>query len=293
MNSNPEEHLPHLIGGDDKRIPLCSPCEIGRSEDCAISLSDSQVSRHHCILQQDSRKQWWITDQESTNGTYVNGRRVTQATQLDDHDTLTIGNQHFIFRGPPREGATEEAPVDIAPQGTTINFSQIECWLLVGDIISSTLMSRDQAPEELNKLIGEWGDACRKVIEQYQGEINKFLGDGYFAFWRGDAISGETMPHLLKDLHRLRERMDVPFRLILHYGHVQLGGMMTRGEENLSGSAVNFVFKAEKVASELGETIFISDAAAAKLKGSTLSTVGVHSVPGFPGENAFFTMKCD
>lgn len=289
MNELTPNETPRLTTADGEVHLLVSPCEIGRADECAVVLTDSQVSRRHCILQSDSRGQWWLTDQESTNGTYVNGRRVTQAVLLQNNDAITIGNQQYFFYGSlaTQHGAPTSSQV---PQGTTINFSQINCWLLVGDIINSTVLSQGNSPQELNKLIGDWGSLSREVIEKHRGEVNKFLGDGYFAFWRESAIDGAGMVQLLQDINALKDVSPLDFRLILHFGAVQLGGVMTRGEENLSGSAVNYVFKSEKVASTLEQTLFISDTAAAKMAGAPLTSLGVHAVPGFPGENAFFTL---
>lgn len=283
------ENTPQLNTPEGLKHDLTSPCEIGRADECNITLSDTQVSRHHCILQNDSRGTWWITDQESTNGTYVNSRRINQATKLRNNDAITIGNQQFFFYCEDSED-NDIADIDTVPQGTTINFSQINCWLLVGDIISSTALSQEKSPQELNKIIGDWGAHCREVIEQFGGEINKFLGDGYFAFWRNPSTDGSHITEAIKSIYALRKDCPLEFRLILHYGQVQLGGVMTKGEENLSGTAVNYVFKAEKVASSLGQNIFVSDTAAAKMQAAPLKSIGCYAVPGFPGENAFFTL---
>jgi pSer/pThr/pTyr-binding forkhead associated (FHA) protein len=68
---------------------------IGRSPDCPIFLDDVTVSRRHAVLaQRDGR--WFIEDQGSLNGTFVNRRRVESA-ELSDGDELQIGKYRLTF----------------------------------------------------------------------------------------------------------------------------------------------------------------------------------------------------
>src|SRR2546430_14411575 len=63
---------------------------IGRSRDCDIQLSDTNVSRRHAGLRQEGAS-YWIVDLGSTNGLEVNGKRVKRA-ELNDGDTITGGS---------------------------------------------------------------------------------------------------------------------------------------------------------------------------------------------------------
>jgi DNA-binding NtrC family response regulator len=51
---------------------------LGRDDDCDATLSGSEVSRHHAELRRDGPI-WLISDLDSTNGTFVDGARVTRA----------------------------------------------------------------------------------------------------------------------------------------------------------------------------------------------------------------------
>jgi len=68
---------------------------IGRSRDCDIQLSDSNVSRRHAELRQEGAS-YWIVDLGSTNGIEVNGKRVKRA-KLRDGDTFTLGSTDVTF----------------------------------------------------------------------------------------------------------------------------------------------------------------------------------------------------
>lgn len=63
---------------------------IGRNEDCDVQIEGNSVSRHHCeILLDDGFHR--LCDLSSSTGTFVNGRRVIEAS-LDIGDTLTVGD---------------------------------------------------------------------------------------------------------------------------------------------------------------------------------------------------------
>lgn len=63
---------------------------IGRSPDCAILLEDDYVStRHARIVNGDSGL--YLEDLGSTNGTYVNGRRIAAPTTVGTEDEIRIG----------------------------------------------------------------------------------------------------------------------------------------------------------------------------------------------------------
>lgn len=63
------------------------------------------------------------------------------------------------------------------------------------------------------------------------------------------------------------------------------------GEESLSGTAVNFTFRLEKLAGSLGESCLLSEAAAEVLKDAfPPRPVGEHPLPGFEGAFACFAL---
>jgi pSer/pThr/pTyr-binding forkhead associated (FHA) protein len=71
------------------RIPTGSVKTIGRSTGAEFFLDAALVSRLHCQLSATSEA-LQVKDLDSTNGTYVNDRRITSA-QLRDGDRLKVG----------------------------------------------------------------------------------------------------------------------------------------------------------------------------------------------------------
>jgi pSer/pThr/pTyr-binding forkhead associated (FHA) protein len=78
-----------------QRFELRAPLEIGR-EAAGIGLaSDASASRRHARLEPMGTG-WQVVDLGSTNGTLVNGAKVTSA-MLRPGDVLTIGSSQFRF----------------------------------------------------------------------------------------------------------------------------------------------------------------------------------------------------
>ena len=68
---------------------------VGRSPDCGIFIDDVTVSRKHAILRERDGE-FFIEDQGSLNGTFVNRKRVESA-QLDDGDELQVGKYRLTY----------------------------------------------------------------------------------------------------------------------------------------------------------------------------------------------------
>ncbi len=68
---------------------------IGRSPDCDIFLDDVTVSRNHAVLVEEDGK-FFVEDQSSLNGTFVNRRRIDRAP-LEEGDELQVGKYRLTF----------------------------------------------------------------------------------------------------------------------------------------------------------------------------------------------------
>jgi Nif-specific regulatory protein len=69
---------------------------IGRGTDCHITLPDPLCSRVHAIVRREENERWVIYDQESRNGTLVNGQKIKDAT-LADGNSIKLGSNEFDF----------------------------------------------------------------------------------------------------------------------------------------------------------------------------------------------------
>ena len=81
---------PSLVLPDGTALSISAkPLVIGRLPECAVVLDDTNISRRHAQVALDDGAVV-VTDLGSTNGTFVNGRRVTRAT-VRPGDEITVG----------------------------------------------------------------------------------------------------------------------------------------------------------------------------------------------------------
>jgi pilus assembly protein CpaF len=83
-------------GGAERRESFDrNEVNVGRVQGNDLMLPKGNVSKHHArLLYRDGR--FIVTDLKSTNGTYVNGRKISQATIVREGDKIYIGD--FVLR---------------------------------------------------------------------------------------------------------------------------------------------------------------------------------------------------
>ena len=81
----------------EHRIPLdTSVLNVGRALNNDIILEDSRVSREHAQIRYRARR-FWVSDLQSTNGTFVNGDPVQQERDLRSGDIVSLGGLELRF----------------------------------------------------------------------------------------------------------------------------------------------------------------------------------------------------
>lgn len=92
----------HNPGEKTVNIPAAAPRDgktvwiFGRGADCDFIYSTPKVSRKHCKIEYiDSH--YYLTDLGSTNGTYLNGRRIERKERLFTGDIIGIGSEDIVF----------------------------------------------------------------------------------------------------------------------------------------------------------------------------------------------------
>jgi adenylate cyclase len=272
---------------DGARVALADGFSIGRGADNQLPLQDDRASRRHALIHDRGNEGFWLVDLGSRNGTFCNGRRVQQPSRLQDGDSIQVGASRFTFRQP---GAAPQVPASQRTSELTVLEVRFEdCWLLIGDLIGSTQFVQKADPGQAATLTTEWLRQCQKLIESYGGSVNKFLGDGFFAFWKAAENISEKLGPCLDSLRKMQTAEAPQFRLVLHRARVQVGGGASLGEDNLFGPEVNFAFRMEKLAGNLGEEFLLSEAAATQCgKLWPLEDAGSHTLPGFDSPFRFF-----
>ncbi len=108
---------------------------VGRAADNTITLSTDTISRHHFSLNYKNGIVQ-LTDLDSANGTYVDGRRLKGKTPhlLDDVEEIQIGHLRIIYYPKADSPTLPIRPIDDSTQPTQANFrasleaAQVDVW---------------------------------------------------------------------------------------------------------------------------------------------------------------------
>jgi hypothetical protein len=81
-------------------VPGGKRLSVGRVADNELALNDGSVSKIHAALTMNVQGTLLVADTGSTNGTFINGRRISygEARQIEDGDVVGFGDVEVRFR---------------------------------------------------------------------------------------------------------------------------------------------------------------------------------------------------
>lgn len=282
-----QEHEAWLDWDGDQYL-LEGNCSIGRAALNNLVIDSPKVSRLHSIIHLEDGGAFYLIDLGSSNGTFLNKRRIHEPVRLHDQDEISIVGKSFVFHRPHGKPSAQLKPGALA---TLQEVENADVWLLVADIKNFTPLSRTMMSGDLANLVSEWLGSCKAIIEHHGGTVNKYLGDGILAYWRNEPEIVKEIVATIDALKTEQERDAPSFRFVLHFGTVAIGGVPSTREETLMGSEVNLIFRLEKLLASLGEPCAISDQARVKLgQGVPCRSLGEHYLKGFEGKRALFAV---
>jgi len=88
---------------------------IGRSPECGIKIADRHVSRHHAIIEL-SKGHLHIRDLQSSNGTFVNGKRLREG-EIHAGDQIRFGRVELVILSAPIPGSKINEDSDTELEG--------------------------------------------------------------------------------------------------------------------------------------------------------------------------------
>jgi serine phosphatase RsbU (regulator of sigma subunit) len=164
-----------------RRFPLeGTSWVVGRTPDAAIYLESTAVSRQHAQLVLENGT-FFVEDLGSSNGTYVNGKRIHQRSSLGDKDMLQIGPYQFSLR----EEAPSAAPtmdnglvIREQVQATPTNQSlyslnpayKLQVVLEISQLLSRTLEIEPLLDKLLDHLLSLFPQAERGIVLLKEGD---------------------------------------------------------------------------------------------------------------------------
>ncbi len=84
-------------GGEATEYPLGQSNVLGRSTTASVRLFDREVSRKHSQIDREG-EEYVLRDLGSSNGTFLNGKRIYAPSKLKDGDEVMIGTSRMEFR---------------------------------------------------------------------------------------------------------------------------------------------------------------------------------------------------
>lgn len=279
-----------IVDQNGKRIDLARHLTVGRAIANSLVLNDAEqrVSQFHARMDRGPDGRFSIEDRHSTNGTFVNDRKITRVV-LAHGDRIRFGSRAvYTFQCP------ELAPTAAAPSGNDVTaraYEEGEFWFVIGDVKGSSDLARTLAGPVFARLMTEWAAHCRDLVEPHGGVMANRTGDGWLVLW--PAEPPETARHLalaIIALRGLQKTGKPPFRVMIHRGRATLGGGVLAGEDNVLSAELHQAFRMEKIAAKLNQEVIASAAAVTDLQ-KVLPCVpvpGEFELPGFPGKHQFF-----
>jgi len=88
-----------------QKVELLEQNAVGRHSGNDIKIQDPSVSKNHCHISMDGNGMCFIEDRMSTNGTFVNTRRIHGKTVLFPGDEIRLGNVIVLLEGDDEEVA--------------------------------------------------------------------------------------------------------------------------------------------------------------------------------------------
>jgi class 3 adenylate cyclase len=241
--------------------------EVGRKPGAAgqrkLVLPFPEVSGQHAEIRCKSSG-WTVVDSGSTNGTTLNGARLTPGREypLRTGDVVQIA-QYDLQVSPP---AGTDDPYDEVEQQdkTQFRIQLINTTILVGDIKGFTSLSEKHAPGAVMQAAQDFFEKLNDEIGKNYGQLEKIVGDAIMAYWKGDdSKSGATMQAFqacktalrLKTLAKDYAKKEWPFKdhpmildMALATGPVAAGAFGgSNANPALLGDTANLVFRLEKL----------------------------------------------
>lgn len=232
---------------------------MGRVKDTDISLPYSWVSRKHAMIQREENGRFNLIDLGSSNGTFINGRKIHTPIALQNGDCIGIGSTRLLFH-------QETTPAQPSPptgpdlDEMTVAFVQKQIiTILICDIHDFTRLSETMGDQWVSQLLQHWTGGVSKLVHKHEGIVDKFIGDAVMALWSG--------PNLRDNIHQalktaiainsftlnLRKKVpDLPWPLqigaALNTGEAMLGNLAQDGQNyTVIGDVVNVAFRLENM----------------------------------------------
>ena len=244
---------------------------IGRGDDNQFIIKERCLSRNHAMIQYTDAGDHYLIDLGSSNGTFVNGRRVSIPVTIHNGDTITFGQTEFEFHCPRADDGLElDAEGSIDGTITSILHLRKLMSVMVVDMRNFTILTRQTNENLLSEIMSTWFRNAGAIIRHRGSWVDKYIGDALMALWFHDTETVEKAEMMnimlaLDDLNRmtkdLSKQYPLPFELKIgagiNTGYAMIGNAGSGGQPDYTalGDTVNAAFRLEAVTKEVNAEI--------------------------------------
>ncbi|WP_041699138.1 adenylate/guanylate cyclase domain-containing protein [Thalassoporum mexicanum] len=266
----------------DRQVELTNDTSwtVGRGKGNDVPLVDRCASREHAMFQMVGANNFYLIDLGSSNGSFVNGRRVSIPCSLSDGDLITLGETNIEFFCPEANTKPEPAEDSDAMTDTMALHRRRLITVAVVDICNFTQLTQQMDEQLLSEVIGTWFKQAGDIIKRHDSWVDKYIGDAVMAVWihgstnsKSEHIETQEMLKAFKAVYDLAEmsralnqQFSLPFELKvsagMNTGYAMIGqmGSNDRPEYTALGDTVNASFRLESATRELELDLAIGQA---------------------------------
>lgn len=245
---------------------------VGRGDDNQFVVKDRCISRNHAMIQLTDAGDYYLIDLGSSNGTFVNGRRVSIPVTIQNGDTVTFGQTEFEFHCPKPDGTEGSLDSEGSLDGTATSILHVRKLMsvMVVDMRNFTGLTRQTNENLLSEVMSTWFRNAGVIIRKHGSWVDKYIGDALMALWfhNGETVSKQEMMNILLALDsldrmtkELSKQYPLPFELKIgagiNTGYAMIGnaGSGERPDYTALGDTVNAAFRMETITKEINADI--------------------------------------
>jgi adenylate cyclase len=263
--------IPQSDGEKDVLLENGNAWRLGRAIDSQISLPSESVSRQHALVQRMENGEYFLFDLGSSNGTFLNGTRVTIPVPLNDGDRISLGDFQVSFHCPTRVNGPAGSAPGSNTKATTVLFMQKMTSVLVVDVRGFTKIAQAIDPQLLSQVMGTLFRSGGEIMCRRGSWGQKYIGDALMSVWV-HSMNGEG-PEVLSILHALgeltqvtdtlQEQFQLPFPIGvgagINTGPASIGnaGSEHSADYTALGNTVNAAFRFESATRDIAFDVVV------------------------------------
>ncbi len=172
-----------LEGESEHFVDIPERMTIGRSSKNTLVIPRPDVSRKHAEIRMFRPGRYFLFENQSRNGTFLNDVRVVGSQELSDGDTILIGKAALRFVAPPLSSPSEITSQSSDATPTALGLADCTVVVLMSDIRDYTELTAKLPSKTFQTFVADWFKAVIGIVEGHSGTIDRIAGDAIMVYW--------------------------------------------------------------------------------------------------------------